>query len=349
MFTLCAPDGAFLAQRRAPGAGRPRRRRRSTGWRRTPTARRSLSGTGPVPDRQVDAGRERPARPRRGRGLAPGDGAHARAHLGGRPDPADDRRSSRRPSTGSTPRARRPRPDRDAARARRHAARRARDRLPRVRHRRRPGQGRASGARIAGALDRDTLAADGVRRRLEGGDPRRRRARSTAAAAATTGTASTPRRRAQRSTRPSSTSRQTYRLHIPDGRCRACRTRPASPRRSRRSSRPTSGCRPRSTRCPSATTIDDLATGKLDGLYLGGVASTRRDPGAFLGPLFGAGVRSTPAARAPKAAAAIEDAAATADPPSAPTRSAAPTTRSATPPPSSRSPTRARSPRSAPT
>ena len=46
----------------------------------------------------------------------------------------------------------------------------------------------------------------------------------------------------------------------------------------------------------------DLATGKLDGLFLGGVASSLADPGAFLEPLFGADVHSTAADRTPKAA-----------------------------------------------
>jgi ABC-type transport system substrate-binding protein len=60
--------------------------------------------------------------------------------------------------------------------------------------------------------------------------------------------------------------------------------------------------------------LGDLATGELDGLYLGGVASTIADPGAFLAPLFGSGVKSTPATRAPKAADAIDAASTTADP-----------------------------------
>lgn len=58
----------------------------------------------------------------------------------------------------------------------------------------------------------------------------------------------------------------------------------------------------------------DLAEGRLDGLYLGGVASTVAEPGAFLEPLFGAGVESTPAKRAKGVADALSDAAATADP-----------------------------------
>jgi peptide/nickel transport system substrate-binding protein len=58
----------------------------------------------------------------------------------------------------------------------------------------------------------------------------------------------------------------------------------------------------------------DLATGKLDGLFLGGIASSLADPGAFLEPLFGADVRSTAADRTPKAAPAIEEAATTVDP-----------------------------------
>jgi ABC-type transport system substrate-binding protein len=57
-----------------------------------------------------------------------------------------------------------------------------------------------------------------------------------------------------------------------------------------------------------------LASGKLDGLYLGGVASTVADPGAFLGPLFATGLHSTPAGRAPAIGRAIADASATADP-----------------------------------
>ena len=63
-----------------------------------------------------------------------------------------------------------------------------------------------------------------------------------------------------------------------------------------------------------ATSRPISSTGKLDGLFLGGVASTLADPGAFLEPLFGADVRSTAADRTPKAAPAIEEAAATADP-----------------------------------
>ena len=58
----------------------------------------------------------------------------------------------------------------------------------------------------------------------------------------------------------------------------------------------------------------DLATGKLDGLFLGGVASTLADPGAFLDPLFGTDVKLHHGRPAPKAAPAIEEAATTADP-----------------------------------
>ncbi|HEY6570205.1 MAG TPA: ABC transporter substrate-binding protein, partial [Candidatus Limnocylindrales bacterium] len=60
--------------------------------------------------------------------------------------------------------------------------------------------------------------------------------------------------------------------------------------------------------------LADLATGELDGLYLGGVGSTIADPEAFLEPLFRKGLKSTPATRTPKAAAALGDAAGTADP-----------------------------------
>jgi ABC-type transport system substrate-binding protein len=59
---------------------------------------------------------------------------------------------------------------------------------------------------------------------------------------------------------------------------------------------------------------EDLAAGRIDGLYLGGVASTVADPGAFLEPLFGSGVKSTPAKRARGAADVLERAAATPEP-----------------------------------
>jgi peptide/nickel transport system substrate-binding protein len=59
---------------------------------------------------------------------------------------------------------------------------------------------------------------------------------------------------------------------------------------------------------------DALATGKLDGFYLGGVASSIADPAAFLSPLFGKGLKSTAAVRTPAAARAIADAGKTADP-----------------------------------
>ena len=59
---------------------------------------------------------------------------------------------------------------------------------------------------------------------------------------------------------------------------------------------------------------DALATGKLDGFYLGGVASSIADPAAFLSPLFGKGVKTTAAGRTPNATRAIADAGKTADP-----------------------------------
>lgn len=48
-----------------------------------------------------------------------------------------------------------------------------------------------------------------------------------------------------------------------------------------------------------------LAAGTLDGLYLGGVASSLADPAAFLAQLLGPGLTTSPATRAPAAAAAI--------------------------------------------
>jgi peptide/nickel transport system substrate-binding protein len=59
---------------------------------------------------------------------------------------------------------------------------------------------------------------------------------------------------------------------------------------------------------------DALAAGTLDGLYLGGVASVVVDPAAFLGPLLGDGVTSTPASRSRGVSAALADAARSADP-----------------------------------
>ena len=94
----------------------------------------------------------------------------------------------------------------------------------------------------------------------------------------------------------------------------------------------------------------DLATGKLDGLFLGGVASSLADPGAFLEPLFGADVQLD--RRRPDAEGRARDRGRGrhGGPRRARRRrSAAPTTPSATPRPSSRWPTRARSPRSGPT
>ncbi len=57
--------------------------------------------------------------------------------------------------------------------------------------------------------------------------------------------------------------------------------------------------------------LADLADGTLAGLYLGGIASTVADPGAFLGPLLGRDVDSTPAGRARRVAKALRDAVAT--------------------------------------
>jgi ABC-type transport system substrate-binding protein len=74
------------------------------------------------------------------------------------------------------------------------------------------------------------------------------------------------------------------------------------------------GLRARIDTMPVEDYLREVATGRIDGLYLGGVASTVADPAAFLDPLFGPGVRSTPADRTPKAARALEDAEAAADP-----------------------------------
>jgi len=62
------------------------------------------------------------------------------------------------------------------------------------------------------------------------------------------------------------------------------------------------------------TFTDGIAAGTLDGLYLDGIASTVADPGAFLGPLLGDGVTSTPSARSRGVSAALAEAARTSDP-----------------------------------
>ncbi|HEX5828605.1 MAG TPA: ABC transporter substrate-binding protein [Candidatus Limnocylindrales bacterium] len=54
--------------------------------------------------------------------------------------------------------------------------------------------------------------------------------------------------------------------------------------------------------------------GRLDGLYLDGVATSLADPSGFLEPLFGAGVRTTPARRASDVRPALAEASATTDP-----------------------------------
>ncbi len=58
---------------------------------------------------------------------------------------------------------------------------------------------------------------------------------------------------------------------------------------------------------------DAVAAGTLDGLYLDGVASSLADATGFLQPLFGEGVRTTPARRAPDASKALAKAAPIAD------------------------------------
>ena len=54
--------------------------------------------------------------------------------------------------------------------------------------------------------------------------------------------------------------------------------------------------------------------GSINGLYLDGIASSVADAGGFLEPLFGDGVRTTPARRATSVSGALEEAAATTDP-----------------------------------
>ena len=108
--------------------------------------------------------------------------------------------------------------------------------------------------------------------------------------------------------------RQTYMLHVPDGPVPGLPD-PAGLAKAVAAQLETNiGMRTEIDTMPFRDYQADLATGKLDGLFLGGVASSLADPGAFLEPLFGADVKSTAADRTPKAAPAIEDAATTADP-----------------------------------
>jgi ABC-type transport system substrate-binding protein len=64
---------------------------------------------------------------------------------------------------------------------------------------------------------------------------------------------------------------------------------------------------------PAADLARAVAAGRLDGLYLGGVASTLADPSGYLGALFGPAAAGTAAERADGVRAALEAAAATAD------------------------------------
>jgi ABC-type transport system substrate-binding protein len=65
---------------------------------------------------------------------------------------------------------------------------------------------------------------------------------------------------------------------------------------------------------PATAFRDAAAAGALSGLYLDGVASSIADATGFLEPLFGDGIRTTPARRASTVSSALADAAATADP-----------------------------------
>lgn len=64
----------------------------------------------------------------------------------------------------------------------------------------------------------------------------------------------------------------------------------------------------------TATYQADLATGALDDLYLGGLASAVPDEGTFLEPLFGPGAMDTPATRAGGIVSSLADAVTSADP-----------------------------------
>jgi ABC-type transport system substrate-binding protein len=59
---------------------------------------------------------------------------------------------------------------------------------------------------------------------------------------------------------------------------------------------------------------NEVAQGTLEGLYVSATATSIADPVAFLDPLFGAGVKATPATRAPGVRKALAEAEASADP-----------------------------------
>ena len=248
VFTLCAPDGAFLSRVAHPALG-ILDAATIAGLATNPGSARSLAAPAPTgsttgrPGRTSGssgpATRPRPT-PRSRRSSSPGPTTRPSARSA----------CSRRPSTGSTPRGR---PTSTGSR-----------RCPSSPSSRATGSPPPTwGSGPAPAWARSPSGAPSPARsiatrwRATGSPPARsppptsRRARSTAAAAARIGTASTPRRRARRSRRPSSTWGRRTCSTSPTGRCPACPIRRGSPRPSPRSSRPTSGCTPRSTRCPS--------------------------------------------------------------------------------------------------
>ena len=315
VFTLCAPDGAFLGKLAHPALGildAAAIERLAA----DPGTATSLAGTGPY---RIDAWT--PGENVR-LVLAGDKGAEAAA-----PDEvptvilrwaADPLQRTIGAPVGDRGRHRRagpvgPRPDRDPARADRRPAQRPRDRLPRVRDRVRAGQaGRAPRAR------REPRPRDARPRRVPGGHDRchprravRHRGRLWRARVVRVQRARRVRGPRHRRLRPR--RRGPARLPGPT------RPRPARPARARRrdprpAHRRTSASTSKLEPLPLSDYQDDLAAGKLEGMYLGGVASSIADPAAFLAPLFGKGVKSTPAARTPDAARAIADAGKTADP-----------------------------------
>ena len=321
-FTLCAPTAPSSPGSRIPrsaildaAAHRPPRRRPGR-------ARASLAGTGPFRIDAWIAGRERAAR--------------ARSHPTHRPVPADGARRivlrwaadptqrDHRAAVGDRRRHRRPGLRRPRSRSRRcpsSRSRRATASRPRTSGSG-PGRGLGKAAvrrALAGSLDRDALAA---RRDCAAGsttathvtpcDDRGRLRR------APTGTGSTPRPRPRRWTPPGSTARRRPAPRPGRGRCpglpdpaglAAAVPRPARRRTSGVSVRDRHDAR-------SRTTAAALATGELDGLYLGGVASSIADPAGV--PRARCSARASSRTRrdahAQGARAALADAGATADP-----------------------------------
>ena len=288
VFTLCEPDGALPrpSSRTRPWASWTPPR--SSAWRRTPRPPASLAGTGPY---RIDAwtpGENVRLVLGRGQSAAAGQADVSRpSSCAGPPTrPSGRSRSSRRPSTASTRRARR-----TSTGSRRCPSwpSLARNGLATAYLGFGTGSGLGKAAvrrALAGSLDRDDARRRRVRRRARPRRPTSRRATSRAAAAgrdwygfnapaASAALAAAGFDLDDRDPAPRSRTNPSPGLPDPAGLAAAIRDQLDDEPRPRTSS---------SSRSPVGDYQADLAAGKLDGLYLGGVASTIADPAAFLAP-----------------------------------------------------------------